>query len=277
MYREWYFTEFFSQYAPFKDWVSGEMVKSINVYDAWMLILNLDSSQDAVVTTTFYYEDEAPRDYQFILPAGKQGRLHLQDDVDNLGTKNLPSGCNPFKRFGVRVVSTQPVVVQATMGDRIGNERITNSMATRMFYPGPLGEVEKQWCYIDCLVLESSVYPLEEREWITILNPNPAPAQCTLTFIPGGDVDSQGQVQPAAAGLKPMEYTVTVPPERILPLAMCDIPGVKVNQPYALRVTSDQPVTLQGIRHIFERGKYEFSRCWAVLDAIPVQGNLIRG
>jgi len=34
MYNEWYATEFFSQYAPFKDWVTGETVKSTNVYDA---------------------------------------------------------------------------------------------------------------------------------------------------------------------------------------------------------------------------------------------------
>ena len=26
MYKEWYATEFFSQYAPFQDWVTGEEV-----------------------------------------------------------------------------------------------------------------------------------------------------------------------------------------------------------------------------------------------------------
>jgi hypothetical protein len=35
-------------------------------------------------------------------------------------------------------------------------------------------------------------------------------------------------------------------------------------------VRSDGPITVQGIRHIFDRGKYEFSRAWAVLDARPI-------
>ena len=53
MYTEWYATEFFSQYAPFKDWVTGEMTSSTNVFDAWALILNL-SKQDAEVTASFF-------------------------------------------------------------------------------------------------------------------------------------------------------------------------------------------------------------------------------
>lgn len=271
MYTEWFCTEYFSQYKPFKDWATGKLVKSINVYDAWLLILNLSQDKDAEVITTFFYEDETPKDFKFVLPAGRQGRLHLQDDSDNLGTKNLPSGCDPSKRFGVRVRSSQPVVVQATAGDRIGDERITNSMATYMFYPGPIGELEKQWVYIDCLTLQSPRFPLEEREWITVLNPNKSPANCTFRFIPGGDVNTDGQMQPANAEIKPVEYAVTVPAERILATLMSDIPGVEINQPYALQVSSNQPITLQGIRHIFERGKYEFSRCWAVLDAQPIQ------
>jgi len=272
MPTEWYATEFFSQYDPFQDWVTGKMVQSINVYDAWMLILNLHPTRDAHITTTFYYEDEEPKEYSFTLGAGRQGRLHLQDDSDNLGTANLPPGCNPRKRFGVKVVSDQPVIVQATAGDRIGEERVTNSMATYLFHPGPLGEKEKQWFYIDCLVLVSDKFILEEREWLTILNPNKVAAHCKITFIPGGDVDVQGKVtKPANADLQPVSHTLTVPPERILTTQISDLPVVIANQPYAAQVTSDQPVTVQGIRHIFERGKYEFSRSWAVLDAFPLE------
>jgi hypothetical protein len=65
MYTEWYATEFFSQYAPFEDWVTGEMVQSTNVYDAWALLVNLSPNRDAEVTATFYYEDEPPRDFSF--------------------------------------------------------------------------------------------------------------------------------------------------------------------------------------------------------------------
>jgi hypothetical protein len=67
-----------------------------------------------------------------------------------------------------------------------------------------------------------------------------------------------------------VDYTFTVPAERILPTDLANLPKVLPNQPYAVRVRSDFPVTVQGIRHIFERGKYGFSRAWAVLDARPI-------
>jgi hypothetical protein len=271
MYTEWYATEFFSQYEPFRDWVTGKMVRSTNVYDAWALFLNLSAREDAHITATFFYEDEPPADFSFVLPAGRQGRLHMQQEADHLGTANLPPGCNPRKRFGMRVRSSAPIVVQATVGDRLAHERVTNSMSTFMFHPGPLGELEKQWCYVDCVYITSEKFPLEEREWLTILNPNPQPAHCVVTFIPGGDVDVQtSQSRPRNADLQPVQHTLTVPGERILPTDLADLPQVLPNQPYAVRVQSDLPITVQGIRHIFERGKYEFSRAWAVLDALPV-------
>jgi len=271
VYTEWYATEFFSHYAPFKDWVTGAMVQSTNVFDAWALLVNLSSTQDAQVTATFFYEDEPPQDFTFVLPAGRQGRLHMQEQPDNLGTANLPPGCNPRKRFGMRVRSTAPIVVQATVGDRLAHERVTNSMATFLFHPGPLGDLEKQWYYVDCVYITSEKWPLEEREWLTILNPNNVAAHCTVTFIPGGDVDVGARVsKPARPDLKPVEYTFTVPAERILPTELSNLSQVLPNQPYAVRVQSDVPVTVQGIRHIFERGKYGFSRAWAVLDSMPV-------
>jgi hypothetical protein len=272
MYTEWYVTEYFSQYEPFQDWVSGELTHSLNFYDAWMLVVNLNQAQPAEVTVTFFYADEPPKDFTFWLAAGRQGRLHFQDEPDNLGTINLPPGCNPRKRFGVRVRSNQPVIVQATGGDRIGDEPITNSMATYLYHPGPLGELEKQWYYIDCVYLVSPRFPLEEREWLTILNPNPQEAHCKVTFIPGGDVDVETKAsRPQGAEIHQVEHCLVVPAERILPSLISDWGGVQANTPYAVRVESDLPITVQGIRHIFERGKYEFSRCWAVLDAIPIQ------
>jgi hypothetical protein len=271
MYQEWYATEFFSQYEPFEDWVTGDEVRSTNVFDAWALFVNLSSSVDAEVTTTFYYEDEPPKSSGFILPAGQQGRLHMQEEPDNLGTANLPPGCNPRKRFGMRVTSTVPVIVQATVGDRLSHERVTNSMSTFLFHPGPLSDLETRWYYVDCVYITSDDFPLEEREWLTILNPNQKPAHCEVTFIPGGDVDVKDNVsKPSRPDLERISYELTVPAERILPTDLADLPEVFPNHPYAVRVKSDIPITVQGIRHIFERGKYDFSRAWAVLDAMPV-------
>ena len=125
--------------------------------------------------------------------------------------------------------------------------------------------------YVDCVCITSDRWPLEEREYLTILNPNKEPAHCTATFIPGGNVDVGTKLtQPNRPDLKPVSYDIVVPAERILSTDLADLPQVLPNQPYAVRVRSNLPVTVQGIRHIFERGKYEFSRCWAVLDAMPV-------
>src|SRR5262245_2163596 len=271
MYTEWYATEFFSQYAPFKDWVTGEMVRCANVFDAWMLLVNLSSKREAQITGTFFYEDEPPQDFTFVLPAGRQGRVHLQEEPDNLGTANIPPGCNPRKRFGLRLRSSGPIVAQATVGDRLPHERVTNSMSTFMFHPGPLGEIEKQWYYVDCLYLTAEGVALEEREWLTVLNPNQVPAHCTFTFIPGGEVDvANGLASPMNPELKPVDYELTIQPERIRSTLLSDLPILLSNQPYAARVRSDVPITVQGIRPIFERGKYEFSRAWAVLDARPI-------
>jgi hypothetical protein len=271
MYTEWYATEFFSHYAPVEDWVTGETVQSTNVYDAWALLVNLNAEQDAKITVTFFYEDEPPQDFAFVLQRGRQGRLHLHAEPNHLGTSNLPPGCNPRKRFGMRVRSSAPVIVQATVGDRLAHERVTNSMSTFLFHPGPLSDLEKQWYYVDCVYITSERFPLEEREWLTILNPNIIPATCTVSFIPGGDVDvSAKRSKPARPDLEQVSYEIVVPPERILSTDLADLPEVLANQPYAVRVRSDVPITVQGIRHIFERGQYQFSRAWAVLDAMPV-------
>ncbi len=273
MYREWYATEFFNQYAPFRDWVSGQMVQSTNIYDAWLLVVNLSPLQQADIALTFFYENEPPADFSFRLPPRRQGRLHLAEGADNLGTANLPPGCNPRQRFGLLLRSTVPVIAQATVGDRLPNEQVTNSMATFLLHPGPLGELETLWTYVDCLVLTSDRFPLEEREWLTILNPNHVPAHCTLAFLPGGDVDLTGTYEAVNPELGVQEHAVVVPPERILPILLSDLPVVLPNQPYAAQVRSDIPVTVQGIRQIFERGRYAYSRGWAVLDALPTAAN----
>jgi hypothetical protein len=135
-----------------------------------------------------------------------------------------------------------------------------------------LGELETQWYYVDCVYLVSPRFPLEEREWLTILNPNQQQAHCKVTFIPGGDVDVETKAsRPQAADVHPVEHCLVAPAERILPSLISDWAGVQANTAYAVRVESDLPIVVQGIRHIFERGKYEFSRCWAVLDAIPIR------
>jgi hypothetical protein len=48
-------------------------------------MLNLSQTEDDHINATWHNEDESPRDYCFLLPAGKQGQLRMQDQSDFLG------------------------------------------------------------------------------------------------------------------------------------------------------------------------------------------------
>src|SRR6266498_4081518 len=176
MYKEWYAAEIFAQNFPIQNWVTGEMVWSTNQYFAGVLIINLSQSNKTEVKMTFFYPNEPAMDYEFTIQPGCQGRLFLGGDYPVL----IP-GLNLSKRFGLRIQSTESVVAQATLWERLPNDPISNSMSTFMLHPGPLGKAEKGWCCVDSITLRNDK-PLEEREWFTILNPNNQTASCILRF-----------------------------------------------------------------------------------------------
>jgi hypothetical protein len=112
------------------------------------------------------------------------------------------------------VVSSTPIIVQATVGERLFHERVTNSLTTFMFHPGSLGDLEKQCYYIDYVYITSERFPLEERECLAILTPNNTEAHCMVTFIPIGGVDLSTNVSKSRS-LAEQEVSLTVPAERI--------------------------------------------------------------
>jgi len=266
MYTEWYFSEYHRE-GEIEDWVTGEMVKPFNRFAGYLLILNLDQANDADIEVTFYYEDQAPTKVHYRLAAGREGVSYVGPEAsERLGV--------PLeKRFGMRVSSTTPVVVQCTQGDYIHGGPVTNNMVTNMFTPGPLGEKHKVWYYIDCIVLRSSS-PLEEREWITLLNPNRETAHVTLTFIPGGSMRlGTGEVLSGDPEERGFQTELEVGAERILQTRLHeDIVEVEPNHHYSVRIESNLPITAQATRRIFERGNYAFSTSIAVLDCIPMGG-----
>ena len=268
-FTEWYATEYFREGA-IESWVTGEVVTPANRFRGYLLVLNLDEQNDARLDLTFYYADEAPRHAQYFLAAGRGGLVFLSER-----SNNKPEGIPLDKGFGLRVRSSTSIIAQFTQGDAIGDNPVTNNMVTHMLTPGPLGDQHKVWYYVDCIVLRSESL-LEEREWFTILNPQPKPAHVTATFIPGSMLLPPGQgVHTFDPEDKPFKVEFTAPAERIMQKRLHEeITQVAPNHHYSVRIESDLPVTVQAVRRIFERGKYHASTSMPVLDAIPVGGML---
>lgn len=262
-YQEWYLTEYYRE-GEIEDWVTGERVKPFNRFGGYILILNLDQKNDADLELTFYYEDQAPAQAHYRLAAGREGLVHLGARSSNKPDVPLD------KRFGIRVHSSHPVIVQSTQGDTIHGSPVTNNMVTHLFVPGPLGEQHQVWYYVDCIVLRNPT-PLEEREWITLLNPHSRPAHVTLTFFPGGMMQhGTAEVQMADPDEQAFQFRLQVGAERILQTRLHeDVTEVRPNHHYSVRIESDLPITAQATRRIFERGNYAFSRSIALLDCIP--------
>jgi len=264
-FREWYMTEYFMEYEII-DYVTGRTAKSFNQMGGVALILNLNEQKDANCTMTFYYQANDPMQYKLSVPAGRQGLVWFGDQ--RFGT--VPPGIDFSQRFGLKITSDEPIIVQSTQGDAKLNDLVTNSMVTQMFYPGPLTKKHCEWYYIDCIVITAEGNPLEEREWLSVLNPQPKDAEVKITFIPGGTFKfPEAILEMDDPNICKTEYKITVKGERLLPLDVYKIPGVMPNQHYAVRVSSTEPVTIMGIRRIYKRGEYDYSTSVAFLDAIP--------
>ncbi len=52
MVQEWYFTEYHRE-GEIDDWVTGERVRPFNAFGGYILILNLDETNDADLEFTF--------------------------------------------------------------------------------------------------------------------------------------------------------------------------------------------------------------------------------
>jgi hypothetical protein len=268
-FTEWYVTEYFREGA-IEDWVTGEIVTPEHTWGGYLLVLNLDEENVAALDLTFYYTDEPPKYAQYQVAAGRQGVVFF-----GKGSTNKPADVpTENKRFGLRVKSSAPIIAQFTQGDKIGDNPVTNNMVTHILTPGPLTDQHKVWYYVDSIVLRSESL-LEEREWITILNPGTEPARITATFIPGAMMLPPRQgVHTFREDNQPFRVTFTAPAGQItLKRLHEEITEVIPNHHYAVRIDSDVPVTVQAVRRIFERGKYKASSSMAVLDTIPLGGS----
>lgn len=109
-YKEWYMTEYYMEY-DIEDYVTDQPAKSFNQLGGVALILNIDEGKDANCDLTFYYMDNNPMFYKLVVPAGKQGLVWFGDQ--RFGS--VPEGVDFSQRFGLKIISDTPVIVQSTV------------------------------------------------------------------------------------------------------------------------------------------------------------------
>lgn len=210
----------------------------------WMVISNL-SSEETTVKATFYFEDMPPRQMSQKIPARASRHLVVHND---------PEVVPPKKLYAVRVQGNTPFLVQPCRAEYEPNNPVTAAMAVFIAHPGPLGKKETKWVYADGLVLTSEG-PLEEWEWITILDPNPdrdAHIKITFNFV--------GQQK---------THALTVPAERVRTVDLFNLPVFLKNSLCQPVVESDVPVVVEQVGRCYARGIPVIQSMYACM-ALPI-------
>lgn len=210
----------------------------------WMVIFNL-APRETTATARFYFEDIPPRDFQQKLPARSPGRIVVHD---------IPDVVPPKKLYAVRVRCDTPIVVQPTRAEYEPWNPITHAMASFVAYPGPLGKKETRWIYADGLTL-SSANPLEEWEWISILNPDEKrEAKVKITFNFSGEQKV---------------HELTVPAERVRSVDMFNLPIIPKNKISGPIIQSDMPIVVEQVRRAYAKGVPVITSLYATM-AYPI-------
>jgi hypothetical protein len=210
----------------------------------WIVILNL-TGQPATATATFYFENRAPLSVTRSLPARASSSILVHE---------LAEVVKPGELYGARIQSNGPIIVQPTRGEYERDNPVTKAMASFVAHPGPLGRRETKWAYADGLVL-SSAGPLEEREWITILNPNAGrDARVTIRFLRGGPERT---------------HPLLVPAERVRTVDLFESNLLPKNELSGIVADSDIPIIVEQVRRAYFRGIPVIASMWACL-ALPI-------
>lgn len=250
------------QISPLTEWFYSDgiiLADDVPVRDAdgtvrspareWVVVSNL-SARTAAFSVTYYFEDIEPREFTGEIEPRQSRALALQD---------MPNLIPPGKRHGARVRSNEPILVQPTRGEYEPYNPVTEAMSSFVAYAGPLGLRETKWAYADGLVLRDDG-PLEEREWISILNPSSdGAASVRIRFLRGGD---QG------------DHLLTVPAERVRSVDLFHLDSFEANRLTTIIVESDRPVIVEQIRKAYTRGIPVVRSLWATL-AYPIGDQLI--
>ena len=208
-----------------------------NRQSTWVCMFN-PSQRDAELRFTFYYEDADPTMMRRQVAAARGVNLHL------LGCEEVLRD----RRFGAKIESSEPMVVQITTGyysvaDR--SDWYTRGMHS-VICSDRLSTVNY---YADALVIDQPMQRLKEPEWAFILNPSQAPAAVTLHAFYGDGVQHT--------------YPFRVAPKRVLPVFMDEL--VDRNRLFGAKYVSTVPVAIQQTRLIVEEDRETIRSCFSVM------------
>lgn len=206
----------------------------------WLVVFN-PGDNPAELAVTFFFEAAAPKTVPLNVPPHSSTNLAVHESV--------ASG----SRYGTRVRSNQPVVVQSSRGEYFPNNIVTQAMASRTGYPGPLGKRETRWAYADGLVLDNDT-PLLEWEWISLVNPAPRPAHVRLRFETAGKV---------------ADHRFIVDAERMSTVNLAALPTFPKNLVSGVVIESSEPVVVEQVRRAYQKDRPMVTALWSCF-ALPI-------
>lgn len=204
---------------------------------AWACMFN-PSPRDARLRFTFYYEDVEPTTLLYHVPAERGVNLHLLDCKE----------VHQDKRFGAKIESSEPMVIQITTGYYGVEDRV--DWYTRGMHSVICGDrLSTVNYYADGLVIDRPGVRLKEPEWAFLLNPNKAAADVTLYAC-------------YSDGTK-VEYPFRVEAERVLPVFMDKL--VVKNKLFGAKYISSVPIAVQQTRLIEEEDRRTIRATYSVM------------
>jgi hypothetical protein len=208
-----------------------------NRQSTWVCMYN-PSKREATLKFTFYYEDVDPTKMVRTMPPESGRNMHLLGQEEVL----------PDKRFGAKIETSEPMVIQITTGYYGVEDRA--DWYTRGMHSVICGDrLARINYYADALVIDREGQRLREPEWAFILNPNRSAAEVTLYAYYGDGSCAT--------------YDFHVAPERVLPIFMDEL--VVKNKLYGAKYVSSVPVAIQETRLILEEDRETIRSCFSVM------------
>ena len=198
-----------------------------NMQSVWICLFN-PTKHDADLTVTFYYEDQKPTQTKLQVPSECRRNLHTAECKELL--KN--------KRFGVRILSNEPIVIQSTVGYYEPEDKhdwYTRGMTSTLSATA----LSKVWYYADGIIIDRPNQRLKESEYAFVLNPNKKDARVTFTAY--YDDQTKGF------------FKFRAPAERLKVVFLDDI--LLKNKSYGARFVSTESIVVQETREIWEEDR----------------------
>jgi len=201
------------------------------------------TKRDARLKLTFYYEDGEPTETSLVASAQKTSEW----DWTRL------KGPEKHKRFAMRIVSDEPVVVQATTGwnNTMNDYSRRTKDGERECAKSCLGitSLSNVWYYVDGIVIDSPNIWVRESEWAIILNPTKRPATLVMNLL-----FDDGEVQK-------LDWEIQA--ERLKWIYLDEVVAKK-NRHYGVKFESTEMIAAQWLRVVYWVDKPGIMTFWSV-------------